>query len=123
MLSATKNFVLTFLIALIIFGLIAYMLVGLVLNNILGGTVEETAPPEDTVVSPENEGPGNIGIQFGNGGESFNILLIGTDYRPSDFVNYDPVMLEKLYGIKREEVTPSAPPRGCSSEAGRRYFG
>lgn len=118
MLSATKNFVLTFLIALIIFGLIAYMLVGLVLNNILGGTVEETAPPEDTAESPENEGPGNIGIQFGNGGESFNILLIGTDYRPSDFVNYDPVMLEKLYGIKREEVTPSAPPADALPKPG-----
>lgn len=110
MLSATKNFVLTFLIALVIFGLIAYMLVGLILNNILGTSGEETQAPEGTVESPEDEGPGNIGIQFGNGGESFNILLIGTDYRPSDFVNYDPVMLEKLYGIKQEEITPADPP-------------
>ena len=45
MLSATKNFVLTFLIALVIFGLIAYMLVGLVLNNILGTMGEETQAP------------------------------------------------------------------------------
>lgn len=118
MLSATKNFVLTFLIALVIFGLIAYMLVGLILNNILGTVVEETAPPEDTAETPEDEGPGNIGIQFGNGGESFNILLIGTDYRPSDFVNYDPVMLEKLYGIKQETVTPDDPPADAQPKPG-----
>ena len=49
MLSATKNFVLTFLIALVIFGLIAYMLVGLILNNILGTSGDETQAPEDTV--------------------------------------------------------------------------
>ena len=118
MLSATKNFVLTFLIALVIFGLIAYMLVGLILNNILGTSGEETQAPEGTVESPEDEGPGNIGIQFGNGGESFNILLIGTDYRPSDFVNYDPAMLEKLYGIKQEEVTPSNPPTDALPKPG-----
>ncbi len=118
MLSATKNFVLTFLIALVIFGLIAYMLVGLILNNILGTEVEETAPPEDTAETPEDQGPGNIGIQFGNGGESFNILLIGTDYRPSDFVNYDPVMLEKLYGIKQETVTPADPPADAQPKPG-----
>ena len=118
MLSATKNFVLTFLIALVIFGLIAYMLVGLVLNNILGTMGEETQAPEDTAENPEDEGPGNIGIQFGSGGESFNILLIGTDYRPSDFVNYDPVMLEKLYGIKQETVIPSDPPADALPKPG-----
>lgn len=118
MLSATKNFVLTFLIALVIFGLIAYMLVGLVLNNILGTTGEETKAPEDTADDPENDGPGNIGIQFGDGGESFNILLIGTDYRPSDFVNYDPAMLEKLYGIKQEEVSPADPPEDALPRPG-----
>ncbi len=118
MLSATKNFVLTFLIALVVFGLIAYMLVGLILNNLIGTEVDETAPPEDTAETPEDEGPGNIGIQFGNGGESFNLLLIGTDYRPSDFVNYDPAMLEKLYGIKQEEVTPATPPADALPKPG-----
>ena len=118
MLSATKNFVLTFLIALIIFGLIAYMLVGLILNNLLGINEEVTQLTEDTVETPENEGPGSIGIQFGDGGESFNILLIGTDYRPSDFVNYDPDMLEKLYGIKTEAVVPSNPPADAQPKPG-----
>lgn len=110
MLSATKNFVLTFLIALVIFGLIAYMLVGLVLNNLMGVGNTDTEVPEDTASAPEDDGPGNIGIQFGDTGESFNILLIGTDYRPSEFVDYDPEMLEKLYGIVNEEVTDATPP-------------
>ncbi len=110
MLSATKNFVLTFIIALIIFGLIAYMLVGLVLNNLLGLGASETETPSETIEGPSQEGPGDIGIQFSNKGESFNILLIGTDYRPSDFADYDPAMLEILYGIKQEEITPIPAP-------------
>ncbi len=109
MLSATKNFVLTFIIALIIFGLIAYMLVGLVLNNLLGVGASETKPPEVTEAPPADDGPGNVGLDL-SGGESFNLLLIGTDYRPSDFVNYDPEMLEKLYGIKKEDVVPVPAP-------------
>ncbi len=118
MLSATKNFVLTFLIALVIFGLIAYMLVGLVLNNLLGVGASETEMPEDTAETPTDDGPGNIGIQFGDSGESFNILLIGTDYRPSEFVDYDPEMLEKLYGIVKEEVKPIAPPADVKPNPG-----
>ncbi len=110
MLSATKNFVLTFIISLVIFGLIAYMLVGLVLNNLLGLGASETVSPSDTVADPDDDGQGNIIIDYSDKGESFNILLIGTDYRPSDFADYDPVMLEKLYGIKREEVTAAPVP-------------
>lgn len=118
MLSATKNFVLTFLIALIIFGLIAYMLVGLVLNNLLGVDGDDTNTPEDTVETPNDDGQGSIGIQFGDGGESFNILLVGTDYRPSEFVDYDPEMLELLYGITKDEVVPVDPPSDVKPNPG-----
>ena len=110
MLSATKNFVLTFLIALVIFGLIAYMLVGLVLNNLMGIGSTDAEVPENTAEAPEDEDSGSIGIQFGDTGESFNILLIGTDYRPSEFVDYDPEMIEKLYGIAPNEVTQATAP-------------
>lgn len=111
MLSATKNFVLTFIIALTVFGLIAYTLVGLVLNNLLGVEEVETKPPEETTAEPDDKGNGPVGIQLGSHGESFNILLIGTDYRPSEFVDYDPKMLEVLYGIKKEPppATPTPP--------------
>ncbi len=118
MLSATKNFFLTFLIALVIFAMIAYMLVGLVLNNLLGVGEETTAPSEDTASGPENNDPGSIGIQFGNSGESFNILLIGTDYRPSEFVDYDPEMLERLYGIVKDEVTAAPTPPDIAPKPG-----
>ncbi len=117
MLSATKNFVLTFLIALIIFGLIAYMLVGLVLNNLLGDSVE-TQPPEETTAEPEDSPDNPIGVQLTDKGESFNLLLIGTDFRPSRFVNYDPSMLEKLYGIKADEVTAVSPPTDVKPKPG-----
>lgn len=117
MLSATKNFVLTFIIALIVFGLIAYMLVGLVLNNLLGVGASETQPPEETTSEPEDNSGGPVGIQL-SGGESFNILLIGTDYRPSKFVDYDPKMLEELYGIKQEAVTVTPPPSDVKPNPG-----
>ena len=117
MLSATKNFVLTFIIALIVFGLIAYMLVGLVLNNLLGVGASETQPPEETTSEPEDNSDGPVGIQL-SGGESFNILLIGTDYRPSEFVDYDPEMLEELYGIKQEAVTVIPPPSDVKPNPG-----
>ncbi len=117
MLSATKNFVLTFIIALIVFGLIAYMLVGLVLNNLLGVGASETQPPEETTAEPEDNSGGPVGIQL-SGGESFNILLIGTDYRPSEFVDYDPSMLEELYGIKQENVTVTPPPSDVKPNPG-----
>ena len=118
MLSATKNFFLTFLIALVIFAMIAYMLVGLVLNNLLGISDEVTETPEDTAADPENNDPGSIGIQFADTGESFNILLIGTDYRPSEFTDYDPEMLERLYGIVQEEVTVAPTPSDITPKPG-----
>lgn len=118
MLSATKNFVLTFVIALIVFGLIAYTLVGLVLNNLLGVGASETQPPEETTAEPEDKGDGPVGIQLSSGGESFNILLIGTDFRPSEFVDYDPEVLEQLYGIKQETVTVVPPPADVKPNPG-----
>lgn len=118
MLSATKNFVLTLIIAIAVFGLIAYMLVGLVLNNLLGVSAEGTQPTEENTAAPEDEGHGSIGIEYTEGGDSFNILLIGTDYRPSEFVDYDPKALEMLYGIKPKPVTPSEVPNDVQPQPG-----
>ncbi len=118
MLSATKNFVLTFIIALVIFGLIAYMLVGLVLNNLLGVGGSETIPPETTEVPDDEKDPGNIGEIDLSGGNSFNLLLIGTDYRPDRFANYDPEMLEILYGIKNDPAVPVPAPGDIKPKPG-----
>ena len=117
MLSATKNFFLTFVIALIIFGLIAYMLVGLVLNNLLGFG-DETQPPDETTAEPDNNPDGPAGVELSDKGESFNILLIGTDFRPSEFVDYDPAMLEQLYGIKKEDIPATSPPSDIKPNPG-----
>lgn len=113
MLSAIKNFFLTFVISLVIFGLIAYMVVGLVVENIngsFGGGV--TTPEATTGIEPvvTNAQGDIIGIQYGDGGESFNVLLVGTDYRPSTFVDYNPEQLKNLYGIAPKEFTPVQTP-------------
>lgn len=119
MLSATKNFVIAFLIALLVFGLIAYMLVGLVLNNLIGVGASETNPPETTETPGEIvEPPDDIGDLDLSGGSSFNLLLIGTDYRPDRFANYDPQMLELLYGIENKEVTFNPAPNDVKPKPG-----
>ncbi len=121
MFSATKNFFLTFIIALVIFGIIAYMIVGLVLDNLMGlGASIEQPGGDDTTTDSDvgNDGPGGVGTIYGDGGESFNMILIGTDYRPSEFVDYDPEMLKLLYGIEKEKVQPSSVPTDITPKPG-----
>lgn len=93
MLSAFRNFALTFLLSALIFGLIAYFIVGFVIDT-LSVTIsaepaddtydlvyaDSTDDTEDTA-PPVDEDP----IE----GETFNILLIGTDYQPELFDDYD----------------------------------
>ena len=123
MFSAVKNFLLTFLIALIVFGIIAWMVVGLVLNN-LNGTIgndetAETTKPDPVITDKEGE---VIGIQYDDSGDSFNVLIVGTDFRPSEFIDYDPDMLERLYGIVPTEKPEPKTPEGLTS-APRRSVG
>ncbi len=95
MLSAFKNFGVTFLIAAIIFGVVAYFAVGFVLNTVdsimedekdeLDSIIQqpddadETADPE--LVDPNDKEPE---------GESFDFLVITTDYRPDIYDDYLP---------------------------------
>lgn len=101
MFSSVKNFFITFLLAVIVFGLIAYMVVGLVLRN-LNGSIGRQDGDES---GPDESGGGEeeIVTPYGDGGESFNVLLIGSDYRPSVFADYDPEKVKMLYGILPEE--------------------
>ena len=106
MFSSVKNFFITFLIALVVFGLIAYMVVGLVLNNLNGSVGSRKDDGND-------DGEGNrqeedLRSPYGDGGESFNVLIIGSDYRPSVFADYDPEKIEMLYG-KQESEKPANP--------------
>ena len=93
MLSAFRNFALTFLLAAIIFGVIAYFIVGFVLDTL---AVTISAEPADEtyelVYNTETEPPettGPIVEEDPIEGDTFNILLIGTDYQPDLFDDYD----------------------------------
>lgn len=98
MLSAFKNFGVTFLIAALLFGIIAYFATGFVtgtvksiledeqqeLDEIMQSGETETTPPDaETDVPPETD-------EKIPEGESFNFLVLTTDYRPDLYNTYRP---------------------------------
>ncbi len=98
MLSALRNFLLTFAIAALIFGIIAYAVSGFIVettNNI--GVKDDNAetldidvlasPADTSVTDSEASVPDTADIE----GESFNVLFIGSDYRKS---------LKSLYNLE-----------------------
>lgn len=95
MLSNIKNFFLTFVLAIIIFGLIASSVVGLVINNIN----ESLTRSDDNPGAVSSSGVIKPAAQKAEVSKSINILLIGSDYRSGVFADYDPQRLESLYGI------------------------
>ncbi len=111
MLSALKNYAITFLIAAVIFSLVAFFVVQIVLDSLVGSFVVtpdggETAPvnPAETTNSPvTTEAPAPLT------GESFNILLIGVDYAPTLFLNYSPELVEALTPVTEPPETTAAP--------------
>ncbi len=113
MLSSVKNFFLTFVISLLLFALMAYLIVGLVLKNLNssmnGNSGSETEAPRSEQTDPTS---GKI-IDFGDSelGRSFNVLIVGTDYRENTFADYDPEMLKELYGIEPEREGAAEIPR------------
>ncbi|MBO4791928.1 MAG: LCP family protein [Clostridia bacterium] len=99
MLSSVKNFILTFILAVLIFSAAAYLAVNLVVNNINGtlegdqeATGDASAPVTDKSGSPDP-------FVIGEAGESLNILVVGCDYRSGVFADYDPQVLEDRLGI------------------------
>ncbi len=110
MLAAVRNFVVVFIVAGIIFGTIAFFITGFIAENIIG----ITESPDDTGNSIETNADSNTpetdNIYIPDppeydypdlNGESFNILLIGTDYRPGYFDDY----LEDLKDPSYHEVS------------------
>ncbi len=98
MLAAVRNFVVGFLIAALVFGTIAYFITNFIAENIIG--IADT--PEDTTGEPADSGDApDESTDDGTfvppppehdypdlTGESFTVLLIGTDYRPDYFDDY-----------------------------------
>ena len=97
MLSALRNFFLTFLIAALIFGGLAYFIVGFVLDTLsvaisADTTVVDTpkvdiTAPSDTTQADTTDVPPEPVEEIR--GDTFNILLIGTDYQPDRFDDYN----------------------------------
>ena len=92
MLSAFRNFGITFLIAGVVFGLIAWPIVKVVSNTLSdqkkpSQTVETTSTAETVPETQESQietaPPKEIK------GSTFNLLFIGTDYQPERYDDYD----------------------------------
>lgn len=90
MLSAFKNFLITLLIAALIFGLIGYFTTKYlsdIITDILDGNNSDTPvinAPDETD-DEDDKLPDNLKVPDG---ESFTMLFVGTDYRPDLYTNY-----------------------------------
>jgi len=124
MLSALKNFGVTFLIAAMLFGILAYFATGFVtstMNSIMTAEEDELSEimqneSNQTLVdaeteSPESQSPSAEKIPEG---ESFNFLIITTDYRPDLFNDYQPT-LDKMYNTTDWYSVSASDTRGCLS--------
>ena len=94
--TSIKNFVITFFIAALILGVLAYFVVGYATETLLaspadtGLSVTDLAPviektPDGSI---ETDGEGNV-IFVDIKSESFTILLLGTDYQPDILFDYN----------------------------------
>jgi len=100
MLSALKNFGVTFLIAAILFGIIAYFATGFVTGTVknileeeqseLDEIIHNEAEAEKNPVTPDVGEPGED--EKIPEGESFNFIIYSTDYRPDLYDNYSPAL-------------------------------
>ncbi len=93
MLDAVRNFVVVFVIAAVVFGIAAVYIVGLISDNLTAiSDVETEDVSSDTEGTDETDPTTDVAedpvVYDDLDGESFNILLIGTDYRPDDFNDY-----------------------------------
>ncbi|HPU17399.1 MAG TPA: hypothetical protein PLZ27_01865, partial [Bacillota bacterium] len=105
MLTAIRNFVIVFAISAVIFGVIGYAITGFIVDNVLSiaNSPDETGISTDTDTSNDSEttktpDTDNIPKYEDLEGRSFNILLIGTDYRPDDFNDYKEDFLNGTVG-------------------------
>ncbi|MBQ3126560.1 MAG: hypothetical protein IJC15_05760, partial [Clostridia bacterium] len=105
MLSAFKNYAITFLIAAVIFSLIAFGVVQIVMDSLSDSFFVTPNDPENpdrptvTTAPPVTDPPEPLN------GASFNILLLGVDYAPHRYYDYDPDMMAALAPETMEETT------------------
>jgi len=129
MLSAFKNFFVTFLIAALVFGAGAYFAAQFLTDTITGIFDAEASEldeilnpnqnPTPSVTEPVNPSTGTDAPKEEIEGKSFNMLFIVTDYQPEMFRDYLPAG-EELDKLEKEEKqtgilsTAYRRPRACS---------
>ncbi len=89
MLTSVRNFVITFVIALLIFAPTAYFLSDLLIECVgpgFGITSPEQAPDDDR--PDDNIGDIDMRPPVSTNGTSFNMLIVGTDYQPNVLKDY-----------------------------------
>lgn len=112
MLSAFKNFGVTFLIAALLFGIIAYFATGFVTGTVKSILEDEQTELEEIMQSGDGETDSSAQTpETGEAddkipeGESFNFLILTTDYRPDLYNTYSP-SLDTMYNTDWYSVSP-----------------
>ena len=105
MVSGIKNFFLTFLLAAVLFGLVAAAILGIVIDNING-----VIAPEQEVTSSAIDDPDNPDSPTILTGSRYSVLVIGSDYRDGVYADYDAAQLLSLFGVQKKTYgEPMAP--------------
>ncbi|MBQ9429348.1 MAG: LCP family protein [Clostridia bacterium] len=95
--NSLRTFLITFGVSLLVFGLCAFFITGVVLGSItdmISGDRQAQTDPVDT--DEFGEVVLNVKTPLEDiSGESFSILLIGTDYRPSLYTDYHPALAKQ----------------------------
>ncbi len=116
MLSAVRNFALTFIIALLVLSMMAYYAVNMVLTNISGWTgAPETDSGTESVSPPVTDIGGNeIDIPLTDSGESFNMLIVISDYDPEQNV-YTQKVTDLIFGSGADNAEKKPVPTDLAS--------
>lgn len=116
--SVIRNFVVTFCVSLLIFGLLSYAIVTNV-DNVFSSpekdttdtepSVEpfDTAPGSETAAITETDAEGNIIEPEVLNSNDFTLLLVGTDYQPLLLNDYDVTEINKTrngFPVKAREI-------------------
>lgn len=98
--SAFRTFLITFIASLLIFGVFAAVISGLLsdaLNSLINGSPNETDDSGSSVIDPDNKTPDELE------GDSFTLLIIGTDYQPDLLSDYDPAVADSYPALELSE--------------------
>ncbi len=98
MLAGLRNFLLTFIISLVIFGIIAFFVVNMIMDSIgVGSFIGRNNDPVQTGGEDYVDTPSGNEALIELDGNSFNMLFVGLDYAPDIFYDYyDPDTVSSL---------------------------